>query len=160
MLRLHREMFGRAWTWAGAIRTHENNMGSQPHRIQVELLELERDLATWSGTSMSLVEQAVHLHHRPVRIHPFPNGNGRWARMLASIWLARHGGRLIEWPEATTGSAGGIRGEYLAAVKAADSGDAQELPVLHERYLRRPARWAQASGRHSSDSEKKSESIL
>ena len=39
---------------------------------------------------IDLSEQAVLLHHRAVQIHPFENGNGRWSRLLANIWLKKH----------------------------------------------------------------------
>src|SRR5205085_2559464 len=82
-MRLHREMFGRVWKWAGAVRTRETNLGSPPDRIAVDLRTLLDDLRAWEGSGMPLLEQAVRLHHRAVHIHPFPNGNGRWARLLA-----------------------------------------------------------------------------
>ncbi|MBX3356331.1 MAG: mobile mystery protein B [Phycisphaeraceae bacterium] len=136
MLRLHQEMFGDVWTWAGNRRTHETNIGSLPRNIEVELHELRADLAAWQESSMPLLEQAVRLHHRAVRIHPFANGNGRWARMLANIWLMRHGAEPVEWPESTIGTSSVVRGEYLTAVKLADTGDYSRLLALHERFWR------------------------
>ena len=35
-------------------------------------------------------EIAVRFHHRLVQIHPFPNGNGRHARLIADLSLAGH----------------------------------------------------------------------
>lgn len=139
MVRLHREMFGRVWSWAGAVRRRELNIGSPPHRIEVELHELAADLAAWQAASprqsaMPLHEQAARLHHRAVRIHPFMNGNGRWARLLANIWLARAGAPLVEWPESTVGTESPIRADYLRAVRAADAGDLAPLVGLHARF--------------------------
>lgn len=54
---------------------------------------------------------------RGVAIHPFLNGNGRWARMLANIWLKRNGHPITEWPEATISFKSVIRDEYLAAIR-------------------------------------------
>lgn len=136
MLRLHEEMFGDVWTWAGNRRTHETNIGSLPHNIEVELHTLRDDLAEWQASNMPLLVQAVRLHHRAVRIHPFANGNGRWARMLANIWLRRHGAEPIEWRESTIGTSSVVRDDYLAAVKLADSGDYSNLLALHERFWR------------------------
>mgnify|MGYP001446380877 CR=1 FL=1 len=136
MLRLHQEMFGDVWKWAGNRRTHETNIGSIPRSIEVELHELQADLSAWRDSSMPLLEQAVRLHHRAVRIHPFANGNGRWARMLANIWLMLHGAEPIEWPESTIGTSSVIRDEYLTAVKLAASGDYSSLLALHERFWR------------------------
>jgi len=30
-------------------------------------------------------EAAIRLHHRLTKIHPFPNGNGRHARIMADV---------------------------------------------------------------------------
>ena len=74
----------------------------------------------------------MRLHYRAVGIHPFPNGNGRWARMLANIWLRRHGHPITEWPEETIGSVSVIRKEeHLTAIRAYDEGD--EGPLLARR---------------------------
>ena len=36
-------------------------------------------------------EIAVRFHHAIVFIHPFPNGNGRWSRLMADIFMVRLG---------------------------------------------------------------------
>jgi Fic-DOC domain mobile mystery protein B len=136
MLKLHAEMFGQVWTWAGKLRKRETNIGSPPHQIETDLHNLAADLTVWEQSGMSLLEQAVRLHHAAVRIHPFPNGNGRWSRMLANIWLKFHDANPIEWPETTIGNASTIRTDYLAAVRAADHGDFTQLLALHERFAR------------------------
>jgi Fic-DOC domain mobile mystery protein B len=135
---LHRQMLGDVWSWAGTYRRHETNIGSPPPRIAVEVHGLVDDLQAWRQSSMDILEQAVRLHHRAVQIHPFANGNGRWSRMLASIWLRLHGHAPVEWPEAAIGGASIIRGEYLDALRAADAGDVGPLRRLHERHLGRP----------------------
>lgn len=136
MRKLHKEMFGHVWTWAGSYRKHETNIGSPPHRIDIDLHNLAEDLIVWKQSAMPLLEQAVRLHHAAVRIHPFPNGNGRWSRMLGSIWLKRHEAPVIEWPEAVIGTASAIRDEYLKAVRAADGGDLSSLIALHQRFFK------------------------
>jgi Fic family protein len=37
------------------------------------------------------------MHHRLVKIHPFPNGNGRWARIAADVFLTVYFGPLLEF---------------------------------------------------------------
>jgi len=138
MRTLHVEMFGEVWSWAGTFRRRETNVGSLPHLIETELHALADDLRAWHGSQMPLLEQAVRLHHQAVLIHPFPNGNGRWSRMLSNIWLRRHGGRAVEWPEATIGTASAVREEYLAAVRAADRGNFVPLISLHQRFIPGP----------------------
>jgi Fic-DOC domain mobile mystery protein B len=133
--KLHREMFSDVWEWAGQRRNSELNIGFPFSRIDPGLKDLFDDLATWSQhRSYSITEQAVRLHHRSVLIHPFNNGNGRWARLLANIWLKRHNAAPVEWPDETIGREGVIRHEYLDAVKAADKGDLEPLLSLHRRY--------------------------
>ena len=83
---------------------------------------------------MPLIEQAAMLHHKAVAIHPFENGNGRWARMLANIRLFQKGGVPTKWPEELVGSASPIRDDYLKAIKAADEGDYSLLIELHQTY--------------------------
>ncbi len=121
--RLHKQMFGDVWKWAGEFRQENLNLGCDWHQVQMQLQVPLDDLVFWEARGDALLEQAVRLHHRAVGIHPFPNGNGRWARMLANIWLKRHGHAITEWPEETIGSMSVIRDEYLTAIRASDEGD-------------------------------------
>jgi hypothetical protein len=72
--------------------------------------------------------------HRAVLIHPFQNGNGRWARMLANIWLKQSGQKIIAWPDQAIENASVIRQTYIQAVKAADNGDYLPLIALHQNF--------------------------
>lgn len=90
MLKLHLEMFGAVWKWAGQPRKINLNLGSSWHQVPIQLQGLRDDLAYWKKNWPDVIEQAAHLHHRAVQIHPFPNGNGRWSRLLANIWLKLH----------------------------------------------------------------------
>jgi Fic-DOC domain mobile mystery protein B len=134
-LQLHREMFGDVWNWAGEVRSGSLNIGVPVHRITSDLQQLLDDLHSWSGFQMDLIEQSARLHHRAAQIHPFINGNGRWSRMLANIWLKQQRSPLVVWPEETIGAVSTIREEYLVAIRAADGLDWQPLIELHRRYL-------------------------
>lgn len=135
LLRLHEEMFGDVWTWAGQIRTHDVNFGAPHYQITERLSALLDDLHSWSGFDYALQTQAVWLHHKSVQIHPFENGNGRWARLLSNIWLKRHAQSIVAWPDQLLGDASPVRAEYLDAVRAADQGNYAPLKALHERYV-------------------------
>jgi fido (protein-threonine AMPylation protein) len=112
------------------------NFGVPAYQIDHDLKNLFDDLIAWhEHESFPLIEQSVRLHHRAVWIHPFRNGNGRWARLLANIWLKRWRHAPVKWPEQTIEDESRIRNEYIAAVKAADRGDYTPLLALHERYL-------------------------
>ena len=135
MVKLHREMFGKVWSWAGEIRTRDLNIGVPFYNVRQELQLLVDDLATWQKFNHDLVEQAARLHFRSVKIHPFLNGNGRWSRMLANILLKQNRSPIIVWPEEVIGTESVIRREYIAAIRAADQGDDQPLIELHRRFL-------------------------
>jgi Fic-DOC domain mobile mystery protein B len=137
-LKLHREMLGRVWAWAGRPRVSDTNLGVPWRQIEPRLFGLLGDLAVWKTSGMDMVEQAALLHHRAVQIHPFTNGNGRWARLLANIWLKLHDAPLTVWPEETIGAASPIREEYLAAIRQADEGDYDALTELHRLRPRHP----------------------
>jgi Fic-DOC domain mobile mystery protein B len=135
--RLHKEMFGDVWDWAGQIRTRNLNLGIPFGTIRDTLAALLGDLAEWPTYKMHWIEQAARLHYRAVLIHPFENGNGRWSRLLSNIWLRRNGQGVIVWPEATIGAESVIRSDYIAAIKKADAGDLEPLVELHRHYEQR-----------------------
>jgi Fic-DOC domain mobile mystery protein B len=90
---LHERMFGEVWSWAGEVRRSEKNIGVERHRIRVEVRNLVEDARVWrERQAYSPDEIAVRFHHRLVSIHPFPNGNGRHARLMADL-LAMQAGR-------------------------------------------------------------------
>jgi fido (protein-threonine AMPylation protein) len=131
-LSLHREMFGKVWDWAGTLRKVDLNLGVPWPHVETQIYSLLLDLPHWSH--LSLVEQAARLHHGAVRIHPFLNGNGRWSRMLANIWLKLHDGGVTVWPEESVGQTSVIREEYLQAIQQADLMNYVPLIALHERF--------------------------
>jgi len=132
--RLHREMFGDVWKWAGTFRTAPLNIGVPAHEIEHRLQVLLDNLHSWGGFGVEPVVQAARLHHAAVFIHPFLNGNGRWSRLLANIWLRLHRHPATLWPEEAVGESSPIRDEYLDAIRAADDGDEGPLVALHRRY--------------------------
>ena len=58
-----------------------------------------------------------------VQIHPFVNGNGRHARLMADVLLFNHDLPRIEWGGPGLDAAGDMRRSYLDALRAADRGD-------------------------------------
>lgn len=137
MLTLHGEMLGEVWRWAGKTRTEDLNLGIRWQQIGPALLDLASDLAYWrKQPPFDLLEQSATLHYRAVAIHPFANGNGRWARLLANVWLAQHKHAVVRWPESDfSTSTSPIRNAYLAACHAADAGDLAPLLALHRAHL-------------------------
>ena len=132
-LKLHGEMFGEVWEWAGKVRQKELNLGVPFHQVTSELMQVFENLKYWEEHWEDVLEQAVHLHHQTVRIHPFLNGNGRWARMLSNIWLRLHDEPLVIWPSSMD-AISEIRDEYIESIQTADQGTMQPLIDLHRRF--------------------------
>lgn len=128
LLRVHHRMFSQVWRWAGHLRTTERNIGIDPQLIGVAMRDLCDDVAFWmeAGT-YPLDEAAARLHHRLVAIHPFPNGNGRHARMVADALLAKEGAPRFTWGRDSLYANGEVRRRYIAALRAADGHDTGPL---------------------------------
>jgi Fic-DOC domain mobile mystery protein B len=135
MFELHKEMFGKVWAWAGKPRNCNLNLGCQFYDIEAKMWELADTIPYWGkGDPYPIIEDAALLHYRAVKIHPFINGNGRWSRMLANIWLRKHGAKATLWPEPEIGEVSPIRSKYIEAIKAADANNHRPLIELHLRY--------------------------
>lgn len=46
-MRLHKQMFGDVWKWAGDYRTSERNIGIEACRIGVDVVQLMNDVRHW-----------------------------------------------------------------------------------------------------------------
>ncbi len=121
---LHKRMFGRVWRWAGTFRRTARNIGVDAYRIPVDLRHLNDDCRYWieHGT-YAPDEIAVRFHHRLVQIHPFPNGNGRHARMATDLLLVSMSRPRFSWGQVNLVDLGETRQAYVAALRAADSHD-------------------------------------
>ena len=128
VLQLHKRMFGGVWSWAGQYRRTERNIGIAPHMIGVQTSQLMGDAAYWveNGT-YEPTELAVRLHHRLVYIHPFPNGNGRHARMMADLVLRRLGVPSLSWGGGSLADLNELRRAYVDALRLADREDYDAL---------------------------------
>ncbi len=128
--KLHTRLFGDVWRWAGTYRLREKNIGIDPFHITVQLRTLLDDGRYWAEHSVyDPHEAAARLHHRMVQIHPFPNGNGRHARIAADIYLEQYFDHApIEWASGFDLQADNDRRTaYIKALRAADAGDYQPL---------------------------------
>lgn len=125
MQRLHMAMFGEVWTWAGEYRRTDSNIGVPYHQIRENLRNLFDDARSWlEQKTYSPDEFAVRLHYRIVTAHPFRNGNGRHARMVAHVALVRHFKREpLPWGNSPLRASDLTRRAYIAALVAADRHD-------------------------------------
>lgn len=125
---LHKRMFGDVWKWAGQYRTTPRNIGIDAYRIPVELYQVIDDARYWveHGT-FAPDEIAVRFSHRVVAIHPYPNGNGRFSRMIGDFLAVQLGQPRFTWGRVSLLDPSETRKEYIAALKGADAGDYDHL---------------------------------
>jgi Fic-DOC domain mobile mystery protein B len=133
MMDLHEEMFGNVWDWAGKLRKIELSIGIKAYLVPMELKNLCDDISYWNkNKTFDVFETAARIHHRAVQIHPFQNGNGRWSRMLANIYLRQHGKMPVRWQEDLLAKENPKRSEYIQALKKADNSDYEDLIEMHK----------------------------
>ncbi|MFC2164552.1 mobile mystery protein B [Acidobacteriota bacterium] len=135
LYRVHKEMFGHVWKWAGKKRVTEKNIGVDKAQIDIELKKLLDDLEYWLRKNTHLVETSARLHHRLVLIHPFNNGNGRWGRFIVNLFLKDHLNSYLDFTEDQLLIKTKIRKLYIAALREADSLNYKPLIDLHKKYI-------------------------
>lgn len=125
---LHQQMFGETWRWAGNFRKSDKNIGVDWLNIGVELKKLLGDARYQiEHGSFPADEIAIRFHHRLVAIHPFPNGNGRHARMMADLLVERLGKPRFSWGRRNLVDSNNTRQHYITALQAADARDIAPL---------------------------------
>ena len=127
---LHRHMFNKTWRWAGTFRKSNKNIGVDWTHIATRLRDLlDNTRFQIEHPVYEADELAVRFHHQLVWIHPFPNGNGRHARLMADWLVMRWGRPRLTWGrhQAAVIDAGTLRERYLAALRAADQGQMADL---------------------------------
>jgi Fic-DOC domain mobile mystery protein B len=123
-LMLHKRMLGDVWKWAGTYRTTGRNIGMDAYRIPAEMAALFDDARYWvEHKTYPPDEIAVRLHHRLVAIHPFPNGNGRHARLMADLLTEQLKREPFTWGGGSLTDTGELRTRYVEALRAADDHD-------------------------------------
>jgi Fic-DOC domain mobile mystery protein B len=128
--KLHRDMFGDVWAWAGRYRLTERNIGVDPLQISTRVRDLVDDTRAWvEHATFDADEIGVRFHHRLVTIHPFPNGNGRHSRAAASLLVGALGRAPFSWGAQTYHDTVELRRTYLQALRSADRDDL--APLMH-----------------------------
>ena len=127
---LHKRMFGDVWSWAGTRRKSGKNIGVDPTEIYIRLGGLLADARYRVEESVYPRDEiAIRYHHGLVLIHPFPNGNGRHARLVVDLLIGQLGGEPFAWGGGggTLQHIGELRDQYIHALKKADNHDFDEL---------------------------------
>lgn len=121
---LHRRMFEDVWSWAGKYRTTGLNIGVEAYRIGMDVQQAIDDARYWVGHATYPPDEiAVRFSHRLVAIHPFPNGNGRFSRLVGDLLAHQLGQPPFTWGQAHLVDAGETRARYVQALRAADNHD-------------------------------------
>jgi Fic-DOC domain mobile mystery protein B len=125
---LHTRMFDQTWKWAGTYRKTDKNLGVPVDEIRERLAQLLSNAAYWlEHKSYDVDECAVRFHYELVVVHPFPNGNGRHARLIADVVAVKCGRPQFSWGGKELTAPGEARNEYLSALRKADQGALAQL---------------------------------
>lgn len=125
---LHTRMFGQVWKWAGDYRKTPRNIGVEAWRIPMDIAQAIDDAKFWvTNETYSPDEIAVRFSHRLVAIHPFPNGNGRFSRMVGDLLAQQLGQPRFSWGSANLVDPNETRQAYVAALRSADAHDFDAL---------------------------------
>ncbi|HWV83910.1 MAG TPA: Fic family protein [Capillimicrobium sp.] len=127
----------------GKYKTAPNEIGGAAH-VPVspwDSAEAMRQLAQWfeAGTGDAALDATI-VHAWLTHIHPFDDGNGRMARLLANLALVQ-----AHYPPLLLRSTAD-RGPYLDALAASDEGDILPLYDLFVSSLRRAVRVMERPG--------------
>ncbi len=125
---LHLHMFGQTWRWAGTFRQSDKNLSPYRWTQIPELIEnlVANTLVRYESSDKSaetIDEIALRFHHELVRIYPWPNGNGRHARLATDLLLQSWGRPPFTWSRGDLGSDGDLRARYISALRSADERD-------------------------------------
>ena len=128
---LHGRMYGAVWSWAGTYRRRQTNLGCPPFEIPTQMADSLAYADVWisqfrSG-GMAADEVAVRFAHKLVSVHPFPNGNGRWSRMVGDLLVMSLGQPRFTWGRGDLVTPGDTRDNYLRALHRADLTDMGDL---------------------------------
>jgi Fic-DOC domain mobile mystery protein B len=128
---LHTRMFGQVWKWAGDYRKTPRNIGVEAWRIPMDVAQAIDDAKFWvANGTYSPDEIAVRFSHRLVAIHPFPNGNGRFSRMVGDLLAQQQGQPHFSWGSVNLDDPNETRQAYVTALRAADAHDFNALIVF------------------------------
>lgn len=122
--KLHQRMFGNVWSWAGHFRRSNKNIGIEWTEIPTRLRYLLDNAKYWIDHQVyDLDELAIRFKYEIVKIHCFPNGNGRHSRIMADILIESLGGESFTWNGSNMVKPDQTRKRYIDAIKEVDKTD-------------------------------------
>ena len=100
------------------------NIGVDAYRIPVDVAQAVDDAKFWVANGTYAPDEiAVRFSHRLVAIHPFPNGNGRFSRMVGDLLAVQLGQPRFSWGSVNLIDPNQTRRAYVEALRAADGYD-------------------------------------
>jgi len=145
--RLHRMWLGSIYPWAGHYRTVDIGKGglqfahaSLIPRLMAELGKemLRRHTPCGCDADVPVARSLAEVHAELILIHPFRDGNGRLARLVAVLMAAQAGLPSLNF----SALAGSGRRTYIQAIHAAMSREYAPLEALFELAIERTRRAA------------------
>jgi cell filamentation protein len=149
---MHRDWLGGIYEWAGDYRTVDLSKGdlrfanaAQIHRL---MRELERGpLAKYTPCRPGEVEEVARalaeVHAELILIHPFREGNGRCARLLAALMGLQAGLPALQFDRLD----GKWKPAYFAAIRGAFDRDYAALSELFAAVIRQTLKRQRSSSR-------------
>jgi len=135
---VHLRLFGDVWDWAGEYRRTEKYIGVDIWSISTEMRYCMDDAKMWcADDAYPLAELLARFHHRLVKIHPYPNGNGRWARIMTDELLRRlDDKRSLNWlNNGSLQTETMHRRRYIDALRHADEHDFGSITAFMREIL-------------------------
>ena len=130
----HRLWLGNLYDWAGRVRTVNLSKGdfmfAAAHRVPALLDEFERDVLRPATPCVGdnddgLIARIAQVHIELILIHPFREGNGRLARLLADVMAVQGGFEPLDY---TAWDAD--KPSYFAAIRSGLGGDTAPMQRL------------------------------
>ncbi|MGH8122689.1 MAG: Fic/DOC family protein, partial [Rudaea sp.] len=147
---LHWRWLGEIYAWAGSYRSVNIAKGgfafaaaAQVPRLMAKFShnELAKETPCTDMDAPRLARALARTHAEMILIHPFREGNGRCARLLAYLMALQAGQPSLD----TSLFAGRGKRAYVGAIHAALSSDYALLQQLFADAIKRTASWYRAS---------------
>jgi cell filamentation protein len=138
---MHRNWLGSVYEWAGSYRNVTISKGgftfALPRFLPQLMADLEKEeLAHYTPCTFNNREEQVHamavVHTELLLIHPFREGNGRLARLLAVLMALQEKLPLLDFREFEEGAG---REEYFLAVRKGLDKDYQPMETLFSEVI-------------------------
>ena len=149
---LHRLRLGDIYAWAGQYRNVNMAKGGFPFAAAQQIPRLMREferseLARYTpcrmNSSHEIAEALAVVHGELILIHPFREGNGRLARLIALLMGLQAGLPPLDFSPLQ----GRGKRRYVAGIQAAMGKDYRLLTEMFERVIDRTWKSVSSSGR-------------